>query len=130
MLKSFCAPVPRWAKGRALERNGYGAMKRPTKTARELLDAKRSEVSGVVNVAPSDTVLFSLKLMREKDIGAVIVLDNGKLAGILTERDYARDVELEGRTAKDCLVQQIMTVREIICAKPGHSIQQCHALGH
>ena len=103
-------------------------MARPTKTARELLDAKRAEVSGVISVAPSDTVLFALKLMREKDIGAVIVLDKGKLAGILTERDYARDVELEGRTAKDCLVHQIMTGREIFCARPGDSVERCQAL--
>ena len=98
------------------------------KTAKELLDAKRSDVSGVISVAPSDTVLFAVKLMREKDIGAVIVLDKGKLAGILTERDYARDVELEGRTAKDCLVHQIMTGGELSCARPGDSVERCHAL--
>lgn len=103
-------------------------MERLTKTARELLESKPSEVSGVISVAPSDTVLVALKLMREKDIGAVIVLDKGKLAGVLTERDYARDVELEGRTAKDCLVHQIMTGREIVCAKPADSVERCQAL--
>ena len=92
-------------------------MERQTKTVRQLLAAKHSEVSGVISVTPSDTVLFALKLMREKDIGAVIVLDGRQLKGILSERDYAREVELEGRTAKDCLVQQIMTERTIFYAR-------------
>ena len=66
-------------------------MERPTKTVRQLLAAKHSEVSGVISVTPSDTVLFALKLMREKNIGAVVVLDGLELRGILTERDYAQD---------------------------------------
>ena len=50
-------------------------MERQTKTVRQLLASKHSEVSGVISVTPSDTVLFALKLMREKDIGAVVVLE-------------------------------------------------------
>jgi CBS domain-containing protein len=92
-------------------------MERPIKTVRQLLGAKHSEVSGVISVTPTDTVLSALKLMREKDIGAVIVLEGGQLRGILTERDYAREVELEGRTAKDCLVHQIMTDRALFYAR-------------
>ena len=53
-------------------------MDRPTKTARQLLDAKRSNVTGVIGVDPDDTVLSALKLMQEKDIGAVAVLEGGK----------------------------------------------------
>ena len=103
-------------------------MERQTKTVRQLLASKHSEVSGVISVTPSDTVLFALKLMREKDIGAVIVLDGRQLKGILSERDYAREVELEGRTAKDCLVQQIMTERTIFYARAGDSMVHCQAL--
>ena len=91
----------------------------PSRTAKQLMDQKRPGVAGVIAVAPGDTVLSALKLMREKDIGAVVVLDGDKLKGILTERDYARNVELEGRTAKDCLVHQIMTDRLLVYATPG-----------
>jgi CBS domain-containing protein len=103
-------------------------MDRPTKTARQLLESKRSEVTGVISVAPGDTVLSALKLMQEKDIGAVVVLEGGKLQGILTERDYAREVELQGKTAKDVLVHQIMTERPVFYATPGDSVEKCRAL--
>src|SRR3954469_21168924 len=74
-------------------------MDRPTKTARQLLETKRSAVTGVISVAPGDTVLSALKLMHEKDTGAVVVLEGGKLAGVVTERDYAQKVELQGKPA-------------------------------
>src|SRR5690242_4423414 len=75
------------------------------------------------SVAPGDTVLSALKLMQEKDIGAVVVLEGGKLQGILTERDYAREVELKSKTAKDTLVHQIMTRRPVFYATPGDSVE-------
>jgi len=103
-------------------------MDRPTKTARQLLETKRSAVTGVISVAPGDTVLSALKLMQEKDIGAVVVIEGGKLQGILTERDYAREVELQGKTAKDVLVHQIMTERPVFYATPGDSVETCGAL--
>jgi len=103
-------------------------MDQPSKTARQLLEAKRSDVTGVISIAPGDTVLSALKLMQEKDIGAVVVLEDGKLKGIFTERDYAREVELQGKMAKDVLVHQIMTGRPIFYATPGDSIEQCRAL--
>jgi len=103
-------------------------MDRPTKTARQLLETKSSEVAGVISVAPGDSVLSALKLMQEKDIGAVVVIEGGKLQGILTERDYAREVELKGKTAKDALVHQIMTERPVFYAMPGDSIEKCRAL--
>jgi CBS domain-containing protein len=103
-------------------------MDRPTKTARQLLETKRSDVTGVLSVAPDDTVLSALQLMQEKDIGAVVVLEGGTLAGIMTERDYARKGELQGKAAKDVPVRQIMTARPLICAAPGDSVEQCRAL--
>ena len=66
--------------------------------------------------------------MQEKDIGAVVVIEGGKLQGILTERDYAREVELQGKTAKDVLVHQIMTERPVFYATPGDSVEKCRAL--
>ena len=103
-------------------------MKTLNKTALDLLRSKRPEVSRVISVAPGDTVLSALGVMRDKNIGAVVVLDQGELKGILTERDYARDVELEGRTAGTCLVHEIMTGHRIVFAKPGDSIERFHAL--
>jgi len=103
-------------------------MDRPSKTARQLLEAKRSDVTGVMGVTPGDTVLSALKLMQEKDIGAVVVLEGDKLQGILTERDYAREVELKGKTAQDTLVRQIMTERPVLYATPGDPVEQCRAL--
>jgi CBS domain-containing protein len=103
-------------------------MDRPSKTARQLLEAKRSDVTGVMGVTPGDTVLSALKLMQEKDIGAVVVLEGDKLQGILTERDYAREVELKGKTAQDTLVRQIMTERPVLYATPGDPVEKCRAL--
>ena len=102
-------------------------MNRPTKTARQLLDAKRSNVTGVIGVAPGDTVLSALKLMQEKEIGAVAVLEGGKLTGIMTERDYARKVELRGGAAKETLVRQIMT-EGMFFATPSDTVERCRAL--
>ncbi len=103
-------------------------MDRPPKTARQLLETKSSEVADVISVAPGDSVLSALKLMQEKDIGAVLVLEGGRLQGILTERDYAREVELKGKTARDTLVRQIMTERPVFYAAPGDSVEKCRAL--
>ena len=103
-------------------------MPKLSRTAQELLQSKRSEVSAVISVAPGDTVLTALRLMRDKNVGAVVVLERGELKGILTERDYARDVELEGRAAGACLVHEIMTDRLIVFASPGESIERCHTL--
>ena len=103
-------------------------MDRLTKTARELLQIKRAEVQGVISVASGDTVLHALRLMREKNIGAVVVLDGVELRGILTERDYARRVELDGRTAQGTLVHQIMTKGPMFYARPGEEIGKCQAL--
>ena len=103
-------------------------MSRQPKTARQLLNAKPAAVAGVIRVAPGDTVLSALELMRAKNIGAVIVLDGGAFSGILTERDYARKVELEGQAARACLVHQIMTAHAIVYAAPSDSVDRCRAL--
>ena len=82
-------------------------MDKAGKTTRQLLDSKRSGMVGVVSVGPDDTVLNALEVMRANDIGAVVVLEGGKLKGMLSERDYARKVGLEGKRAQDCLVHEV-----------------------
>lgn len=76
------------------------------RTVRHLLEAKAPEVFAI---GPDAPVLDAIKLMAEKRIGAVLVMDAGKLAGILSERDYARKVVLQGRSSRDTPVRDIMT---------------------
>jgi CBS domain-containing protein len=99
-------------------------MERAYKSLKELLAAKPV---GVHAVGVKATVLDALKLMAEKDIGAVLVLDREKLVGILTERDYARKGVLAGRLAKDTPVREVMTTK-VVTVTPGHTVQQCMAI--
>jgi len=93
-------------------------------TARDILEAKGRAVWAV---APTATVLDALGLMAEHDIGAVLVLDGDKLAGILTERDYARKVVLAGRSSKDSQVKDVMTA-QVVCVPPDRSVDECMGL--
>jgi CBS domain-containing protein len=102
-------------------------MDRRADTAEGLLRTKRSGNTGVIGAAPDDSVESALKLMAEKDIGALVVLVNGKLVGLVSERDYARKVELQGATARTKLVRDIMT-RDLIPAKPTDSVETCRRL--
>jgi CBS domain-containing protein len=94
------------------------------KTVQQLLESKRYSV---VFVAPSSTVLDALKVMAEKEIGAVIVIDGEHLVGIFSERDYARKVVLQGKASKDTPVSEIMTER-VVCVRPEQSIEDCMGL--
>jgi CBS domain-containing protein len=94
------------------------------KTAGDLLTTKGREVHAV---APDATVYDALALMADKSVGAVIVLDGGKLVGILSERDYARNVILKGKASKETPVRDIMTTRVMYVA-PDQTIEECMAL--
>ena len=89
-----------------------------------LLDDKGS---GVWSVHPDDTVLDAIKLLAQKDIGALIVIENDKPVGIFTERDYARKVYLRGKSSLDTAVREIM-VSPVICVSPDQSVNECLAL--
>ena len=80
------------------------------RTVRQLLEAKAPEIFAI---GPDVPVLDAIKLMAEKRIGAVLVMEAGKLAGILSERDYARKIVLQGRSSKDTPVREIMTAQVI-----------------
>lgn len=99
-------------------------MERPYRSLRELLAAKPE---GVHAVEVKATVLDALKLMAEKNIGAVLIVDREKLVGILTERDYARKGVLAGRLAKDTPVREVMTSK-VVTVTPEHTVQQCMAI--
>ena len=94
------------------------------KTANQLLAGKPA---GVVSVSPNDSVYDALVLMAEKNIGAVVVLDGEKLAGIFSERDYARKVILHGKSSKEIPVREIMT-HHVVCVTPGHLVDECMEL--
>lgn len=94
------------------------------KTVQQLLESKRH---GVASVAPETSVLDALRVMAEKEIGAVLVLDGDSLAGIFSERDYARKVVLQGKASKDTPVREIMTER-VVCVNPEQTIEDCMGL--
>jgi len=93
-------------------------------TVADMLEKKDSAAR---SVAPADTVLHALGVMAEYDIGGVIVLEDGRLAGILTERDYARRVVLLGRASRDLPVSELMT-DHVCCVSPDRTIDECMAL--
>ena len=78
----------------------------------------------VWSTRPADLVLDAIKTMAEKGVGALPVMDGDKLAGIFSERDYARKIVLEGRSSRDTAVNDIMT-RDVILASPDQSIEEC-----
>ena len=75
-------------------------------------------------VAPDNTVLDALHILAERNIGIVPVVENGKLVGIFSERDYARRVILLGRTSKDTQIHQVMT-ENVVTVKPDDNIEDC-----
>ena len=89
-----------------------------------LLDRKDPNVW---SVHPDDTVLDAIKLLAEKDIGALIVIEDDKPVGIFTERDYARKVYLKGKSSLETMVRDIM-VSPVICVSPDQSVNECMAL--
>ena len=94
-------------------------------TVAEILKTKPH--AQVYSVAPGDTVLAALRLMADKGIGALMVLDGGAIAGIFTERDYARKVVLHGRSSGDTPVRDVMT-SAVRFVQPSHSTDQCMAV--
>lgn len=93
-------------------------------TAAEIL---RSKGDQVWSVKPDDTILEALKIMAQREIGALLVMDNDKIVGIVSERDYARKVALENRSSRQSLVSEIMSTR-VLCARPDQTVQECLAL--
>ena len=93
-------------------------------TVRQLLDEKGHEVFSI----PSDaTVYDAIKTMSERNVGALIVMDGEKLAGIITERLYARNVALKGRMSPLTPVRDVMATN-IVYAKLEQSVEQCMAI--
>ena len=91
---------------------------------KELLDQKGYDV---YSVSPETTVFEALQLMAEKEIGAVVVLEEQKMVGILSERDYARKVILKGKASKETQVRDIMSSK-VIHTNPDAKVEKCLGL--
>ena len=90
-------------------------------TIESILIRKRREIW---SVAPYASVYEAIALMAEKAIGAVLVVADQKLVGIVSERDYARKVILQGRSSKETRVEEIMT-RDLIVVSPENTVDEC-----
>ncbi len=91
------------------------------KLVNQLLDSKGHDI---LSIAPSASVLDAIKLMAEKGVGALIVMDGETMAGIVTERDYARKVILKGRSSDETPVSDIMSTG-VISTSPDQTVNIC-----
>ena len=87
----------------------------------------RDKGSDIWTISPDDVVIDALTMMAEKRIGALLVMSNEKLVGILSERDYARKIALEGLSSRKSKVSDIMS-HKVLCVKPEQTVQECMAL--
>ena len=95
------------------------------KRYRDLLQSK--EKKEVWSVTPDTLVYRALQLLNEKKIGALVVLEQGELVGIVSERDYARKVILEGKSSKETFTREIMSTK-IFVVTPETTVEECMAL--
>ena len=94
------------------------------KTVSQLLQGKGGSVW---SVTPDGSVFDALKMMAEKNVGALLVMQDGKLRGILSERDYARKVILLGKSSHELAVHEIMSDK-VVCVGPQQTVDECMAL--
>lgn len=93
-------------------------------TIRQVLEKKGSEVA---TIAPDETVFRALEIMAERDIGALVVATDGAPVGLLTERDYARQVILKGRRSRDTPIRDVM-VENFQAVTPNDTVDACMLL--
>lgn len=94
------------------------------KLVRNILDSKGNDVW---SVSSNDSVFEAIKMMAEKKVGALPVIDNKKVSGMISERDYARKVILQGRSSEKTPVKDIMTAK-VISADSTHTVEKCMEL--
>lgn len=95
------------------------------KTLQQLIDSKKHKE--VISIAPNRPVFDALVILAEYKIGALVVLDEGKLAGIFSERDYAREVILKGRSSKTTQISEVMT-NKVLFGKPDDTVEQAMSI--
>ena len=93
-------------------------------TVRDVLKTKKQDTW---SITPQSTAYSALEIMADKDIGALMVIDNDQVAGIFSERDYARKVILKGKSSRETTVGELMT-SPVFTVAPGTSVDKCMAL--
>lgn len=93
-------------------------------TVQQLLNGKGDEVW---TLSPDQSVLEAVQAMADKDVGALVVVEDGKPVGIFTERDFARKVLIQNRESPSTPVRDVMSTR-IVCASPDQSVDECMAV--
>jgi CBS domain-containing protein len=95
-----------------------------TKTVHQMLKSKSHRL---VSIGPSASVYEALRLMADNDIGSLVVMDGERLVGLFSERDYARQVVLLGKSSKEIPVREIMT-HKVLCVGPDQTLDECMGL--
>jgi CBS domain-containing protein len=93
-------------------------------SVRHLLARKDTEIW---SIGPEDTVFDAIKMMADKNIGSLVVMEDGRLVGLIAERHYARNVVLKGRASPKTRVREIMEPN-VVYVRPDHTVEQCMAL--
>ena len=93
----------------------------PTGHISEILGQKGA---AVWTIPPDDTVFAAIQMMADKNVGALLVTDHGKLLGVISERDYTRKVAIKGKSSKELKVREILSPK-VIHAAPTHSVEHC-----
>ncbi len=93
-------------------------------TVKQLLQGKGHDIW---SIGPEASVYDAIELMADKEVGALVVLEGDSLVGVLSERDYARKVVLQGRSSKGTKIKEIMTSR-VVYARPKQTVEECMAL--
>ena len=93
-------------------------------TVKQLLDQKGHEI---LSIGPDETVFDAIQKMADNNVGSLIVTQGEKLIGIITERHYARNVFLKGRSSPKTTVREIMSTH-VVCARPEQSVEECMAV--
>jgi CBS domain-containing protein len=93
----------------------------PNSRISEILHHKGSQAW---SISPDATVYAALELMAEKNVGALLVVADGKLVGIISERDYSRKVVLKGKSSKQTLVREILS-GSVVHVTPAHTVEEC-----
>lgn len=91
---------------------------------KQLLQGKGHDV---YSIGPDASVYEAIELMADKEVGALVIMEGDSVVGVVTERDYARKVVLQGRSSKDTKIREIMTSR-VAYARPEQSVEACMAV--